>query len=124
VRLDANNSSDRDMKKLILASKKNPPNTFWVHWQIAKWAYLNKHYGTCLFALSELNKYSPGRDAVIFNIGVLLDKYGQRDAARGRFEYVLAKSDNFILKNRCTLIIMKYDNNEDVKEDYYALAFG
>ena len=118
------NNPDESMKKLVLASRKNPPETFWIHWQIAKWAYLNKHYGTCLFALNELNKYYPGRDVVIFNIGVLLDKYGQKEAARGRFEYVLSKSDNYMLKNRCTLIIMHYDNNEEIKDDYYALAFG
>jgi len=121
---DSDYKAGQEIQELIQASRKNPPETFWVHWQIAKWAYINKQYGTALFSLNELNKYYPNKDYVVYNIGVIMDKCGQSQAARGRFEYILETSDNYILRNRSLAILLIYDDGKSVEEDYYALSFN
>ncbi|WP_027178408.1 hypothetical protein [Maridesulfovibrio bastinii] len=111
----------------LIHNANKTPRAYWVHWQIAYWAYLHKHYGTALFALNELNKYYPELDYQYyyrnFNLAIILYRLGMVQAARGRFEYVQECSNNFLLNNRCTIFLMAIDNGEVVKEDYYAYDY-
>lgn len=120
-----NDASGKRIMELVNASKKNPPKTYWVHWQIAKWGYENDQLGTTLYALKELATYYPKSkapyefDFITFNIGIVMYRIGLQDSARGRFEYILANSNNMVLKNRSTAILLSFDNDIEITDDFY-----
>jgi hypothetical protein len=125
---DQHDKESQRIRELVGKTIDLPPETYWVHFEIANWAYRHDQLGTALFALNEISIRFPEDRGYyhyynVFNIGWVLHRLGLKDAARGRFEYVMNKCNNYLLKNRCTAILIKYDLDEEIKEDYYVTNF-
>ena len=76
------------------------------------------HYGTALYALTELKRIHPAALSVDYHMGLVFGNLGVPSIARSKLSYVLDRSTNTLLKNRCSLALIRISEGEVLDEHF------
>ena len=90
------------------------------HFELFAHYFTRKHYGTALHALNELKRLRPADLTVDYHMGLVFANIGVPSVATSKLSYVLDRSPNVILKNRCSLALIMVSEGKKIDEDLIA----
>ena len=89
-----------------------------MHFELFVEHFTNERYGTALYALTELKRIHPTWLPVDYHMGLVFGNLGIPSIARSKLSYVLDRSTNTLLKNRCSLALLKLSEGKEIDENF------
>jgi len=102
-------------ESLIDDYSNNPYN----HMKVAMNTFRKKQYGTCMYALSEALKIKNDLYIAQYNLALVFNRIGVKDAALSKLYYVYNRSKDIVLRNRSLKVYLLIKNGGEVDDEMY-----